>query len=138
MLSISILFAACSATNHTTQQNNPLQLTISPQEINIDQIFTIRVPELHPSSISIRDPMGIWHVVHNSEEKIFILPEHEYVKARKIDITPSKLMGISWINGKKLEGLVFGLSGEYLIYMADNLETEPDNTFHFMGKVFLK
>ena len=81
--------------------------------------------------------MGVWHVVHDSGEKVFILPEDEYVKARRIDVTPSKLTGISWINGKRFDGLVFGLPGEYLIYMADNLETEADNTFHFMGKVFL-
>ncbi len=138
MLSISILFAACSVTNHTAQQNNSSQFTISPKEININQIFTIRVPELHPSSMSIRNPVGVWYVVHDSGEKVFILPEDEYVKARRIDISPSKLMGISWADGKKVEGLVFGLPGEYLIYMADNLETEPDNTFHFMSKVFLK
>lgn len=116
MLSISILFAACSVTKHTAQQNSASQFTISPKAININQIFTIKVPGVHPSSLSIRDPTGIWHVVHDSREKVFILPKDEYVKARKIDISPTKLMGINWTDGKKTEGLVFRLPGEYLIY----------------------
>ena len=88
--------------------------------------------------MSIRDPQGVWHVVHDSDENIFILPEDEYAKARRIEISPSKLIGISWIEGKKVEGSVFSQPGEYLIYMADNLETEPENTFHFMGTVLFK
>ena len=137
-LSISFSFTACSVTKHPPTQGNPSQFTISPNEISTNQAFTITIPDLHPSSMSIRDPKGTWHVIHNSGENIFILPQEEYVKARKIEISPSELTGITWIEGKKVEGLVFSLPGEYLIYMADNLETEPENTFHFMGTVFLK
>jgi hypothetical protein len=36
------------------------------------------------------------------------------------------------VNGKKIKEKVFQKQGEYLVYMANNLEIEPENTFHLM------
>ncbi len=53
-------------------------------------------------------------------------------------IIPSQLKGVVWKNGQRLVRKVFNTPGKYFIYLADNLETEPENTFSFEGTVTLK
>lgn len=47
----------------------------------------------------------------------------------------SAINGVKWDDGKRVVEPVFNAPGEYLFYMADNLETEPENTFHLMHTV---
>ncbi len=42
------------------------------------------------------------------------------------------------MDGKGNIAPVFTEPDKYLIYMVDNLETEPENTFHMMGTVMHK
>ncbi len=136
---IGILLSSCTATvDDITSNDTPGVFSIIPKEISLEKIFSINIPERHPSKISVRTPSNEWYVIHDLSEKVFVLPAEEYISTKRIDILPSHLMGVTWKDGKRVVGMVFSRPGEYLIYMADNLETEPENTFHFMGKVFLK
>lgn len=85
--------------------------------------------------MSIRDPSGIWHWVQDAQEKITFMPDAEFGKATRLIIDSGTLQGTSWIDGRKIRGRVFKYPGEYLVYFANNLETEPENTFHFMAKI---
>jgi len=108
---------------------------ITPDKITLTQKFQILLPKQHPSKMSIRDPGGIWHWVQDAEERITLMPDAEFRKATRIVVDTGKLHGLSWIDGRKSSGLVFRRPGEYLIYIANNLETEPENTFHFLARL---
>ncbi len=128
----------CAGAHNEQLDFQVIKFSVVPSEISHDQKFTITLPREHPSKMSIRDPKGVWHWVHNVEEEIYFLPSVEFEEATKFIISPSKIRGVSWINGKKVDSLIFNYPGEYLVYFADNLETEPENTFYFMGKVVVK
>jgi len=44
-------------------------------------------------------------------------------------------IGIIWQEGQKRKEKVFVKKSEYLIYFADNLEAEPENTFCFSQRI---
>ncbi len=134
----SSFLLGCIGTYNEQLGSHAVKFMLAPSEISFDQEFTITLPREHPSKMSIRDPKGIWHWVQDVEEEIFFLPSSEFERATKIIISPLQVRGVSWVDGKKVDGLVFNYSGEYLVYFADNLETEPENTFYFMGKVLVK
>jgi len=108
---------------------------ITPDKISLNRKFHVFLPKLHPAKMSIRDPDGTWHWIQDAEEKITFMPDTEFREATNIVIDSATLQGVSWVDGRKSSGLVFRRPGEYLIYIANNLETEPENTFHFMGRL---
>lgn len=132
------LLAGCTGSSQTAPTNGATGFLISPKAIGQDQAITITLPAIHPSKLAIRDNMGTWHYIHDVDEKILLMSTGDFDQAREIRILPSQVTGVSWNDGRRVEDVVFSGPGEYLIYLADDLETEPDNTFSLMGKVILK
>ena len=85
--------------------------------------------------MSIKSPSGEWFVVHEESEKVYFLPQDEFSCATSAQKKVTEITGVKWIDGKRVIAPVFNAPGEYLIYMADNLETEPENTFYLTGTV---
>ena len=110
-------------------------LVISPKSISADTCITITFPIKHPRNMSVRTPTGVWFVVHEKAEKIAILPYAQFPRATSIQKKVADIKGVKWVDGKRVVGAVFNEPGEYLFYMADNLETEPENTFNLTGTV---
>ena len=132
------LLAGCAVhSEHPEPQSNKV-FSISTGNVKAQDTIVINLPDKHPSKLSIQDPEGIWHLVHDNDEKVLLMDSAAFERLTSIELDVSKLRGISWINGERLEGRVFNITGEYLIYFADNLETEPDNTFSLSGKVVLE
>ena len=111
------------------------QLVITPKKITPSDFITINFPLNHPKNMSVRTPNGEWFVIHDKAEQLVILPNEEYAQVNSIRIKVSDIKGVKWEDGKRLIQQVFHESGEYLFYMADNLETEPDNTFYLTTTV---
>ena len=49
-----------------------------------------------------------------------------------------KLYGVTWRESKRVTELIFKKPGTYLVYFADNLETESDSTFSLQKAVKLE
>ena len=113
-------------------------IKVSPGVITARDIITIAFPRKHPKKMSIRSPSGGWYSVHEVSEKIYLLPASQFSQATLVRKRVSKIKGVIWVDGKRSIEPVFSEPGEYLIYMADNLETEPENTFHMTGTVIYK
>lgn len=88
--------------------------------------------------MSIKSPSGEWFVVHEKSENIYFLPKHKSSSATSVQKMVAKIKGVKWVDGKRTVEAVFNAPGEYLFYMADNLETEPENTFNMMGTVIYR
>ena len=92
-------------------------------------ILKISLPAIHPSSLSIRTPNNHWYIVQDSPSSILYLPQEKFDSAKIIEIDIDSLEGVVWKEGRKMREKIFQENGEYLIYLANNLETEPENTF---------
>lgn len=108
-------------------------LSIKPVKAARTGTVAISFPKQHPANIAIRTPAGEWFTIHSEAEKILLVVPPEYRKATSISFQLSEVKGVKWVDGKKIMKKVFLMPGEYLIYMADNLETEPENTFFISG-----
>lgn len=113
-------------------------VVVSPASVTADDCITITFPRKHPKKMSVRTPSGEWFVVHEKSEEIFLLPSNKFSRATSIQKKVSEFRGVKWAGGQRIVGPVFNEPGKYLFYMADNLETEPENTFHMMGSVVYK
>lgn len=98
-------------------------------------VIEISLPNERPKNLAIKDPDGQWFVLQDEAESIESFPQSTFdtVKIMKLDM--KEVMGTVWRDGVKSEELVFKESGKYLIYFANNLETEPENTFSFQSYI---
>ena len=141
LLLILALFAALNSnaaevkTPVEQSKVNKSQLEISPSVVTANDLIVISFPRQHPQKMSIKSPSGEWFVVHEESEKVYFLPQNEFSCASSAQKKVAEITGVKWIDGKRVIGPVFNEPGEYLIYMADNLETEPENTFYLTGTV---
>ena len=108
-----------------------------PRYISKGESIHLTFPQNHPKNIAIRNPSGNWYSIQDREEDVFVTPSKKYNIATELVLNTLVLEGVTWINGVKVKEKVFQKYGEYLIYMANNLETEPENTFHFMATIKL-
>ena len=144
LLLILVLFAALNS--NAAAVKNPIEqikvnksrLVISPNVVTANDVIVISFPRQHPQKMSIKSPSDEWFVVHEESEKVYFLPQDEFSYATSSQEKVAEIMGVKWIDGKRVIGPVFNEPGEYLIYMADNLETEPENTFYLTGTVIYR
>ena len=101
-------------------------------------IITLSLPIPHPKKMSVRTPAATWFVIYDPSEQISHIASPNFSTATSLDIDINSQLGTTWIDGNKQIEPIFKEKGEYLIYLADNLETEPENTFHFSEKYTLK
>ena len=114
------------------------QLIIRPSVVAANDVIIISLPKKHPQKMSIKSPNGEWFVVHEKSEKVYFFPKHKSSSATSVRKKVAKIRGVKWVDGKRMVEPVFNEPGEYLFYMADNLETEPENTFSMMGAVIYR
>ena len=131
-LFILVLLSGCAYAEKPVGKNTTAALQAYPKSISAGESFRLTFPQLHPNKLSLRTPSGSWYSIHDSDEGVFLLPLKKYIKSTELRLNPLTLQGVTWVNGKKIKEKVFQKQGEYLVYMANNLETEPENTFHFM------
>ena len=92
-------------------------------------VLKIHLPENHPSSMSIRAPNNDWYIVQDSSSSVVYISQDKFDNSDLIEFDINTLEGVIWRAGTKTTEKVFNQEGEYLIYLANNLETEPENTF---------
>lgn len=133
--------SACSQYLDELQVNKetyPKEFSVNPKILSRESVLRINFPKDRPSNLAIQSPEGNWYIVHSQEEKIYVVPYERFSVDAYIDIPISSTKGLIWEDGKKKEQLVFQNLGEYTLYIVDNLETELENTFHFMEKIVLQ
>jgi len=97
----------------------------------------ISLPVPHPKELAIKAPDGNWFYLHveNEGASEMLMPKEQFAVLTKLDFDTSKLEARFWDDGKAKRGKVFTKTGKYLIYMANNLETEVDNTLFFSSVI---
>ncbi len=122
-----ITLSAChSFDSHPT--NTTISLTVDADALSKGTL-KISLPEKHPKYFAIKTPNNEWYYIQDSTIPIHTVPQNEFESASNLEFDVKHLEGVTWRNGIKVNERVFKDSGKYLIYFADNLETEPENTF---------
>ena len=147
ILAAMVLFIACDSDNKpepvtssgtvSKQMNKVLHddeiLKFNSKNLYKNDTLSIILPIPHPKELAIKTPNEKWFYLHveNEGDSEMLMPKEKFAALKQLNLDTSKLEARYWDNGKAMRGKVFGETGAYLIYMADNLETEPDNTLHF-------
>jgi len=134
---VFFMVTGCSVSDKPDNQNGLAALQAYPNTFSLGDDILLKFPENHPGNIAIRTPSNIWFSIYSEKDNIFIIPTEKYTTAKELKLDTGILEGLTWVNGIRVKKPVFNKQGKYLIYMADNLETEPDNTFYFMTEVIL-
>ena len=121
--------------SNTSDTQQTAGLTLSAKQVTESDTLILRFPQLHPARLAVKDPADHFLILHAEELITRIMSHEKYKNTTSISLKISEVVGVTWIDGKKIEKKVFSLPGEYMIYMADNLETEPENTFYLTTTV---
>jgi len=135
-LLVSSLLYACN-NKPETKLSDQKTFAVKPEQASKKDTLTLTLPKNRPTKISVKSPDGTFYIIHSEEDNIALIPYEKLGSTDSIKIPLSSTTGLTWIDGKKTQKNVFQVPGKYLIYMADDLETEPENTFHFMQNIEL-
>jgi len=101
--------------------------------------ITLLLPDHYPLGLAIEDMNHAYYILfypmNNDSEKNLYLSKVNGQFQLKI---PATATGTIYIEGQKFTKKVFTSPGKYKILVADNLETELDNTYYFTCDVHFK
>jgi hypothetical protein len=108
------------------QAVDPEHSSLSWDTLRAGAPIALRLSERHPERMAIIDPAGRYFYIQDPGTSK-LMEATAFAKAREIRIDAA-LSGMYFVDGKARTGGVFTKSGVYTIYLADNLETEEENT----------
>ena len=112
-----------------------------PSRFTLNDQITVKIPRPHPKGWAVKTPDGRWVYLQDPSENPQTLSNlfKQEIFDSKVELMfrVRQLKGTVWKNGKPKVVQVFVKPGTYLLYFADNLGTEPDNTFFVQLKVYL-
>lgn len=130
---ITISITSCTA-RENIDTDKVSSFSINEEFINTG-ILQIYLPKERPKKLAVQTPNAEWFTLHDPEEGIEIMPQTRFNSISVIELQLENIIGDVWRNGEKSREKVFNSPGSYLIYFADNLETERDNTFSFQYSI---
>jgi hypothetical protein len=98
----------------------------SPDTLRTGGSVTIEMGANHPGELAAVSPGGGWYYFQGSSRAV-LMPAEAFKKATQIEI-PHDIQGIVYKDGKPMKKALFSAAGRYEIVLAENLETEPENT----------
>ena len=128
LILIILLIASCSNVAVDRDDTFPL-ITLD------DRRLTVKLQNPIPDGFSIQSPEKKWFYIVVLSEEINHIGDSYISGEFSMDLSTFK--ATHWDNVERSESLVFSSSGEYLLYFADNLETEPENTVHNKKSIFV-
>jgi hypothetical protein len=119
----------------------PKEVTIA--FLDIDESFSfnrntrlqITLGGPHPEHLLIYSPEGYIYYFMKTED-----PSEEIIFEKELVLNPVKFKGIRYDEntGEQIEEIVFTTPGKYVLYFANNTETESENTFHLERSITFK
>lgn len=133
-----VILASCSLSSTQSDSQAGSRVFHIDKEALDKGMLRIHLPKPHPKCLSIRSPEGEWYVLQDSSESIEVMPQVDFDSTTEMEFNIAELKGVSWKESEKVTERIFTISGNYLIYFADNLETEPENTYSLQETIHFK
>jgi len=137
LLFLLLTHSGCAEVNLTTLENSGTaeNFAVSPKELTQKDVIKINLPTIRPKNLAIVAPNGQWFIIQDASSNILMMPQEDFMQIKLLNLPIRNTTGFTWIGGKKTEQVIFKESGEYRVYLADNLETEAENTFNFSAYI---
>jgi hypothetical protein len=135
ILVLTVMFIAMAAFSQEDKGWSPTHA--SPNPVKMGKAFYLTLPEGHEANFLITSPSGKKFVLMDTD-LAFLMSREAFMKARKIRLDTASQKGVIYIDGKRTVQKVFTEKGKYYLYLADNLETEIENTEHQLYTVTVK
>ena len=121
---------ACHA-QHAQPATDAVQFSgcssLSTTRVQLEQRVNVRLDMEQSLNFMVLSGEHSWTVMDESYRSTAL----SFKAPATYSFTLGELTGRSWdASGRASESKVFQASGEYALYFADNLETEPDNSLH--------
>jgi len=132
------MMASCSLQQNLNSTQSESRTFYVEKKALTNGTLLIYLPETKPKCLAIQTPNGEWYVLQDHEASIEIMPQTLFNSVDTMKFNIQTLKGTTWRESIKTIDVIFKTSGSYLIYFADNLETEPENTFSLQETIELK
>jgi len=133
-----VMMASCSLQKNSNNDQSESRILHVDEKALAKGTLLLHLPEKKPKGLAIQTPNGEWFVLQDHEEAIEIMPQTLFDSVDEMKFNIQTLKGTTWRESVKTIDVIFTSSGKYLIYFADNLETEPENTFSLQEVVDFK
>ncbi|MCW8935151.1 MAG: hypothetical protein OQK98_10540 [Gammaproteobacteria bacterium] len=138
LLACITLMASCSLQQKSNNKQTGSRTFFIDEKALTNGTLLIHLPEHKPKCLSIKTPDNEWFVVQDNEESVETMPQAQFDSASKLEFNIKTLKGATWRDSRKTIEVIFKSPGHYLIYFADNLETEPENTYTLQEVIEIK
>jgi hypothetical protein len=99
-----------------------------PHKLVRGQVLSIPLSQSHPRKLAVRNPLGQYVHLVDDEAPHRLMSEAEFSAMNSLVLSDEATVGTMYVDGKPVRTAVFIGPGVYLVYLADILETEPENT----------
>ena len=109
------------------KQDTGATFTCSPDTLYPGGKISVTLPNSHIfKEMAIESPGKARYYIHFPPD-ILLMPAEDFRKASKLEI-PQNITSLIYQNGKPARKPVFTIPGKYRLILADNLETEEENS----------
>lgn len=91
------------------------------------KLVRLELPTPHPKKFAIMAPGGQWYYLQDPPQAAMFGTAKEFAKAKKLEFDVETFKAKEGASSKAQK--VFRQPGKYMFYFANNIETEPANTF---------
>lgn len=107
-------------------QEKPARSSLDRDTLQRGGAIVLRFGNPHPLGLAVVDPDGnYFYLQHLPESRVADAAAFAALKELRID---ERTSGMFYDDGQPVQKKVFAQSGTYSVYLADDLETEPENT----------
>ncbi len=78
------------------------------------------------------------YYLHDPASKVFMELTRDFSEVKEVKLEVNGLIAAYWSDGEKKHGLVFRTPGKYMVYIADDLESEPEEISGLVATVYYK
>jgi hypothetical protein len=111
-------------------------LHCDPQVLRPGDTLAIEMRVPHPLELAIVAPDGAYYYLQAADDSVpSRLSANEFAELAVVHIDVDSATGIQWVNGKPTKSRIFEIVGEYEVILAENIETEPENTISYTQQI---
>ncbi|AXX92800.1 hypothetical protein CPU12_12570 [Malaciobacter molluscorum LMG 25693] len=130
---IALLFVVFLGFSFVHSSSNELEVDKNALK---NKILKINLPKVLPNNLAIKTPSDEWFILQDVSQAIQLFPQEKFKSLKVLELNMKELKGITWRDSKEVKDFIFKESGNYIIYFADELETEMDNTFNLQETIY--
>lgn len=126
----SLALSACQNAAHMDEVRS--EFSVEHVTGGGDDFIKITLPAERPQNMAVVTPSREFYVVHAPDDgKVLFEMVNKEGQRLDLEIVTSEFLGSLFETEDKTVAPIFTSPGTYTLYLAENLETEPENSYSF-------